>query len=87
LLPSHEKPRNLARLKDKNSSQKAEKEMRFIKSFVREEEGAEVVEWALLVVVIGLAVVGAGPQLTDMLSDALSNIGGKTNTQAGSFNS
>ncbi len=61
--------------------------MRFIKSFVREEEGAEVVEWALLVVVIGLAVVGAGPQLTDMLSDALSNIGGKTNTQASSFNS
>ena len=61
--------------------------MRFIKSFVREEEGAEVVEWALLVVVIGLAVVGGGPFLTSALSDALSNIGGKTNTQAASMNS
>ena len=58
----------------------------FIKSFMSDEEGAEVVEWALLVVVIGLAVVGGGPFLTSTLSDALSNIGGKTNTQASSFN-
>ena len=60
--------------------------MRFINAFVREEEGAEVVEWALLVVVIGLAVVGAGPALTEALSDALSNIGSKTSTEANAFN-
>ena len=56
--------------------------MQFIKRFVVEDEGAEVVEWALLVVVLGLAIVAGGPTLTGSISDALGNIGGKTNTSA-----
>jgi Flp pilus assembly pilin Flp len=59
--------------------------MRFIKNFVVEEEGAEVVEWALLVVVIGLAVVLGGPTLTGHLQKSLDNIGGKAETQSGTF--
>lgn len=59
--------------------------MRFIKNFIVEEEGAEVVEWALLVVVIGLAVVVGGPTLTSQLQGALGNIGSKTQTQSAQF--
>jgi Flp pilus assembly pilin Flp len=59
--------------------------MQFIKNFVVEEEGAEVVEWALLVVVIGLAVVLGGPSLTTHLQNALGNIGTKTEAQSGTF--
>jgi Flp pilus assembly pilin Flp len=59
--------------------------MQFMKRFLVEDEGAEVVEWALLVVVIGLAVVAGGPTLTSNLQGALSNIGGKTSTNASAF--
>ena len=61
--------------------------MQFIKNFVAEEEGAEVVEWALLVVVIGLAVVLGGPTLTTHLQNSLGNIGSKTETQSAQFSS
>jgi Flp pilus assembly pilin Flp len=52
--------------------------MQFIKRFIVEDEGAEAVEWALLVVVLGLAIVAGGPTLKDGLSGALGNIGNKT---------
>jgi Flp pilus assembly pilin Flp len=60
--------------------------MQFIKRFIVEDEGAEVVEWALLVVVIGLAVVAGGPTLTKNLQDALGNIGSKTATSSAAMN-
>jgi Flp pilus assembly pilin Flp len=60
--------------------------MQFIKRFIVEDEGAEVVEWALLVVVIGLAVVAGGPTLTSNLQTALGNIGGKTASSSAAMN-
>jgi Flp pilus assembly pilin Flp len=59
--------------------------MQFIKRFIVEDEGAEAVEWALLVVVLGLAIVAGGPSLKDGLSGALTGIGTKTNDSAGNM--
>ena len=56
--------------------------MQFIKRFLVEDEGAEVVEWALLVVVLGLAIVAGGPTLQAGIQNGLGGIGGKVNTSA-----
>jgi Flp pilus assembly pilin Flp len=56
--------------------------MQFIKRFIVEDEGAEAVEWALLVVVLGLAIVAGGPALKDNLGGALGKIGTQTQSSA-----
>jgi Flp pilus assembly pilin Flp len=56
--------------------------MQFIKRFLVEDEGAEVVEWALLVVVLGLAIVAGGPTLQAGIQNGLGGIGGKVNSNA-----
>ena len=56
--------------------------MQFFKRFLVEDEGAEVVEWALLVVVLGLAIVAGGPALQTGISNGLGGIGTKVNSNA-----
>jgi Flp pilus assembly pilin Flp len=46
-----------------------------IKRFVVEEDGMEMVEWALVAVVFALAGIGAWSTLADSLDNALQNIG------------
>ena len=46
-----------------------------IKRFVIEEDGMEMVEWALVAVVFALAGIGAWSQLADSLETALGDIG------------
>jgi Flp pilus assembly pilin Flp len=60
--------------------------MDMFKRFLVEEEGAEVTEWALLVVVLGLAILVGGPTLKEALSNALTTIGDKVNAGAGELN-
>ena len=55
--------------------------MQFIKKFMVEDDGAEVVEWALLVVVLGLAILVGGPNLQTAISGGLGSIGGKVQTE------
>lgn len=47
-----------------------------IKRFVLEEDGMEMVEWALVAVVFALAGIGAWSTLADSLETALDEIGG-----------
>lgn len=56
--------------------------MSWLKRFWIEEEGAEVTEWALLVVVLALAILAGGPTLQTTLGNALSTIGGKVDSSA-----
>ena len=55
--------------------------MQFIKNFMAEEDGAEVVEWALLVVVLGIAILVGGPGLTTALQNGLGSIGTKVQSE------
>lgn len=56
--------------------------MQWIKRFWLEEEGAEVSEWALLVVVLAMAVLAGGPALTSALNGALGTIGARVSDSA-----
>lgn len=56
--------------------------MSWLKRFWIEEEGAEVSEWALLVVVLAMAVLAGGPTLTTALNGALGNIGNRVSGSA-----
>jgi Flp pilus assembly pilin Flp len=73
------------REKDKNRG--TEKQMQFVKQFVVEDEGAEVVEWALLVVVLGLAILVGGPSLGSAIKSGLGSIGTKVQTEGSSLGS
>jgi Flp pilus assembly pilin Flp len=61
--------------------------MQFIKRFVREEEGAELAEYALLVVILALAILTALPSLTNAVTTAFSSTGGKVSSKAGAVGS
>lgn len=60
--------------------------MQFIKKFMAEDEGAEVVEWALLVVVLGLAILVGGPNLQTAIQGGLGQIGTKVQTEGSQLN-
>ena len=60
--------------------------MQAIKRFIREDEGAEVSEWALLVVVLGLAIVAGGPALKTALTSGLGNIGSGVEGAGSNYN-
>ncbi len=60
--------------------------MSWLKRLAVEEDGAEVTEWGLLVVVIGLGILAGGPTLKNMIDAALSAIGGKVNAGANQLN-
>jgi Flp pilus assembly pilin Flp len=58
-----------------------ERDMReFIKRLVIEEEGMEMVEWALVAAVFALAGIAAWGTLASTLSTALNNIGTRVST-------
>jgi pilus assembly protein Flp/PilA len=59
--------------------------MQFVKRFVVEEEGAEIAEYALLVVILALGLLSAGPSFQDALSNAFTKTGNKVSTNANSI--
>ena len=56
--------------------------MQFVKRFVVEEEGAEIAEYALLVVILALGLLSAAPNFSDALSNAFTKTGTKVSTNA-----
>ncbi len=57
--------------------------MQIIKNFIIEEEGAEIAEYALLVVILALGLLAAAPNFTAALTSAFSRTGNKVSTNAG----
>ena len=53
--------------------------MGLVMQFLAEETGAEITEWALLVVVLALALLLGAPALKSGLSGGLQSIGNKVN--------
>lgn len=49
--------------------------LKFFKSFVRDESGASAAEYALILVVVGLAIVGAATYLSGAIGGAMSDTG------------
>jgi len=45
----------------------------FLKSFLRDESGASAAEYALILVVVGVAIVGAAGFLSTAISNAMSD--------------
>jgi Flp pilus assembly pilin Flp len=56
-----------------------------LQQLIVEEEGAEIAEYALLVVILALGLLAAMPSLKDALLAAFSNTGGKVSTNASSL--
>jgi pilus assembly protein Flp/PilA len=56
----------------------------YVKSFVREDEGQDLLEYALLVALIALVAVGAVTMAGQSVNTIFSNIAGELNTAAGS---
>jgi Flp pilus assembly pilin Flp len=56
--------------------------MHIIKSFLVEEEGAEIAEYALLVVILALGLLTAGPSFKDALAHAFDRTGAKVSSNA-----
>lgn len=57
--------------------------MLWIKRFWQEEEGAEITEYALLAVILAVAVLAGGPVLQTALEGAFTALSGAVTTQAG----
>lgn len=45
----------------------------FLKSFIRDESGASAAEYALILVVVGIAIVGGGITLATSIGSAMSD--------------
>jgi Flp pilus assembly pilin Flp len=56
--------------------------MDMVKRFVVQEEGGETAEWSLLVVVLALALLLAGPALQASLQNGFGKIGQAVNSRA-----
>ncbi|WP_435417898.1 Flp family type IVb pilin [Parerythrobacter aurantius] len=54
--------------------------MTFIKTFARDESGASAAEYALILVVVGLAIVAAAQGLSGAISGAMTRTATKINT-------
>jgi Flp pilus assembly pilin Flp len=59
--------------------------MQMFKSFLVEEEGAEIAEYALLVVILALGLLTAGTSVQSALSNAFTKTSAKVNTNANSL--
>lgn len=59
--------------------------MQLFKSFLAEEEGAEIAEYALLVVILALGLLTAAPGLQSALSIAFTKTGSKVSSNANSL--
>ena len=55
--------------------------MNLVKQFVLDETGTEAAEWALMVVVLALAILVGAPLLKDTLGSALGSVGTGVNKQ------
>jgi Flp pilus assembly pilin Flp len=55
--------------------------MNLVKQFVLDETGTEAAEWALMVVVLALAILFGGPTIKTALGGALGNVGNGVNRQ------
>jgi Flp pilus assembly pilin Flp len=58
--------------------------MQIIKNFIVEDEGAEIAEYALLVVLLALGILAAIPTFTANLGSAFARTGGKASSTASS---
>jgi len=56
--------------------------LQIIKNFINEEEGAEIAEYALLVVILALGLLSAAPSFTAALSTAFTKTGSKVTSGA-----
>jgi len=56
--------------------------MNLIKNFIVEDEGAEIAEYALLVVILALGLLTAAPSFQSALSNAFGATATKVNTNA-----
>ena len=56
--------------------------MQLFKSFLVEEEGAEIAEYALLVVILALGLLTAAPAFQAALSTAFSRTGNRVSSNA-----
>lgn len=52
----------------------------FLKSFLRDESGASAAEYALILVVVGIAIVGAAAALSGSIAGAMSRTATTINT-------
>ena len=59
--------------------------MQLIKRFIVEDEGAEIAEYALLVVILALGLLSAAPGFQNALTSAFSRTGSKVSTNASSL--
>ncbi len=59
--------------------------MNIVKQFVVEEEGAEIAEYALLVVILALGLLTAAPGFQNALSTAFTKTGSKVSSNANSL--
>jgi pilus assembly protein Flp/PilA len=59
--------------------------MNIVKQFVKEEEGAEIAEYALLVVILALGLLTAAPGFQNALSTAFTKTGSKVSANATSL--
>ena len=57
--------------------------MQLFKQFLVEEEGAEIAEYALLVVILALGLLTAAPGFQEALSTAFTKTGSKVSSNAG----
>jgi Flp pilus assembly pilin Flp len=58
-----------------------------VKSFIVEEEGAEIAEYALLIVILALGLLSAAPGVSSALNAAFSNTSSRVNNGATSLGS
>jgi Flp pilus assembly pilin Flp len=58
--------------------------MQIVKSLLVEEEGAEIAEYALLVVILALGLLTAAPNFQSALANAFTKTGTKVSTNADS---
>ena len=56
--------------------------MQIVKSFLVEEEGAEIAEYALLVVILALGLLTASTSVQSALSNAFTRTANKVSTNA-----
>ncbi len=58
----------------------------FVKSFIVEEEGAEIAEYALLIVILALGLLSAAPGLSAALTNAFTSTTSRVDGGANSLN-
>ena len=56
--------------------------MQVLKNFLVEDEGAEIAEYALLVVILALGLLTAAPNVQSALSNAFTRTAAKVSTNA-----